>query len=294
MDRVRRKVVLGGTAALSLSSSKVFGGLPDPFGYTIIPDIPPLTDATGRTLASATIDPTKRNFIGLIEGQSLAGDHILHSYTVQNPTKIHNVNWAGDRLLYQHQEPMLGTSFYDTRTYISFWGKLGDLLIARGFDRVIWGNTSVAGASSAQLAPDGILGHRIPVFFNVLRSLGIAGNQVSAIISMQGEADASNNVTGAVYKANRRDLARSARSFGFAGLWFVPQETFNGKYLATSPAIRQAQAELAAEAGFAAGPDFDALGLDYRDATKVHLNGPLGHDTAAQMWADSIAARFLT
>ena len=291
VDLVRRRAVLGGTVALSLWSSKVFSGIPDPFAISWPTNIPPLSDATGRTLASATINPSEKTFCALIEGQSLIGAHIPGSYTVQNPTRIININWAGDRLAYQHKEPMLGPSFYPG-AYISLCGKLGDLLIARGFDKVIWGNTSVAGASTAQLAPGGTLGHRIPVFFNVLRSLGISGNQVSAIISMEGERDAGNFVTGSVFKENRRQTRRAAQSFGFTGPMFIPVETWTGVQPVVNPTIQQAQIELAAEAGFAPGPNFDLLGLEYRDATLIHLN-MLGHDTAAQMWADTIAARFL-
>lgn len=293
VDQLRRKMVLAAAAGISLWSSKMFGGSDvDPFAYTWPNNIPPFKDATGRTAASATINADQRTFVALIEGQSLAGAHIPHAYTVLHPTKIRCVNWAGDRLLYEHKEPMMGGSYYEG-AHVSLWGKLGDLLISRGtFDRIIWANTSVAGASSADLAPDGVLGHRIPVFFNALRSLGISGDQVSAIISMEGERDAGTLVSGAAFKENRRQTRRTASSYGFTGPMFIPMETFNGMLNGTSLTIRQAQAELATEVGFAPGPDFDSLGPEYRDATKVHLNGPLGHDTAAQMWADCIGARF--
>lgn len=294
VDLARRKVVLGGTAALSLSCSKMtFGGIPDPFLVSWPDGLPPLNDPTGRTLASVSINPAKRNLILLIEGQSLAAATIVGSYTVLNPSKIINVNWAGDRLAYQHQEPMLGPSFGDPASYITLWGKCFDLLIARGFDMIIAGNTCVAGEPSSALAPGGILGHRVPTFFNVLSSLGIRGNQVSAIISMEGEADGALGTAGDVFKSNRRATRRAAASFGFTGPMFVPVESWRGIPSQTYPVIQQAQAELGAESGFAPGPNFDVLGLTYRDDTLTHLNSPLGRDTAAQMWADTIAARFL-
>ena len=59
------------------------------------------------------------------------------------------VNVLGDRLLYQHREPMMGASYYEhgyagyTGGYGSVWGKVGDLLMSGGtFDRVIWCNIS--------------------------------------------------------------------------------------------------------------------------------------------------------
>jgi hypothetical protein len=290
VDLVRRRVVLAGTLGLSFWSSKMFGLEEDPFAFSWPDGIPPFNDATGRTLASATLNPGERTGIFWIDGQSLAGSHIPGSYTVLNPTKIHCVNWAGDRLLYQHQEPMMGGSFYPT--YVSLWGSLGDLLIARGtFDRIIWGNGAVAGCSSGQLAPGGTLGHRVPVFFSVLRSLGISGNQVMAIISMEGEADSALQIPPEIFKANRRATLRAARSFGFTGPMFIPVETWRGAPPQLYPIIQQAQAELATEAGFLPGPNFDSLGLDYRDATLVHQNA-LGRVTMAQMWCDTISAHF--
>jgi hypothetical protein len=272
-----------------------FGGLEiDPFAYTVPGSLVPFTDTAGRTSTSPTLDPEERTFIAIIEGQSLAASHIPHAYTVTNVAKVQCVNWAGDRLLYQHKEPMFGGTFHPAGhipgnnwdlPYISLWGLVGDMLIDGDvFDRIIWCNVSAGGMQASVLAPGGALGQRLPVAFHVLRSLGISGNHVSAILSMIGESDNNANTPEATYLAHRRATSRVSRSYGFTGPWFVPLESYTAGDPPSSE-IRAAQAILAAHAGNIAGPDFDALGSSYRDFNGTHQNA-LGHDTMAQMWFD--------
>lgn len=276
-----------------------FGLRVDPFGYAYPGSLVPYTTTSGRTTTSATLDPQERTFIGIIHGQSLASNHIPHAYTVTNATKVQSVNWAGDRLLYRHKEPCFGGSFYVadeipgnnwSLPYISLWGMVGDLLIDNDvFDRVIWCNVSAGGQSVSAFAPGGTLYQRIPNAFHVLRTLGYQGNNVSAIISMIGESDGALDTPAADYKASVRATDRVARSYGFTGPWFIPQETLSNS--GTDAAIRQAQADLAAEPGYVLGPDFDTLGALYRDTGNVHQN-ILGHNTMAPMWAACIEAQF--
>lgn len=272
----------------------------NPFQFANAGSLAPFSDTTGRTATSSSIDLQERTFIAIIDGQSLASNHIPHAYTVTNSTKVQCVNWAGDRLLYRHVEPMFGGSFFDgghipgndwDDPYISMWGKVGDLLIDGDvFDRVIWCNVSAGGLQVVNLAPGGALGHRIPIAFHVLSSLGIRGNQVTAILSMIGESDNIAGTSTETYKTLRRATARVAKSYGFTGTWFVPRES----YASGSPAsatIRQAQSDLAGEAGFAAGPDFDVYDSTYRDFNGTHQNA-LGHDAMATDWFNTLAARF--
>ena len=260
----------------------------DPFAYDSPVGSLPNTDTTGLTTAVPALNPQARNFLAVVHGQSLGTNRNPTTYTVTNPTKVHQVNWAGNRLLYQHKEPMLGCT--SVSTSVSFWGKVGDMLIDNNiFDRVIWCNINAGGQTVASFAPGGLLGMRIAVAFNVLRSLGYAGSDVSAILSMIGETDSQNDTAAAAYKASCRESMRVARSFGFAGPWFVPQETFISG--ATDAAIRQAQADLWLEAGFVAGPDFDTLGAPYRDADNVHLNAS-AYNPATQLWYDAIREQY--
>lgn len=271
----------------------------NPFGYAYPGSLVPYTDTTGRTTTSAALDPQERTFIAIIHGQSLASNHIPDAYTVTNATKVQSVNWAGDRLLYRHKEPCFGGSYYVAGEipgnnwnfpYISLWGMVGDLLIDQGtFDRVIWMNVSAGGQSVSAFEPGGALFQRIPNAFHIFRTLGISGNQVTAMLSKIGESDGALNTPAEEYKASVRATARVARSYGFTGPWFIPQETFSNS--GTDTAIRQAQAELSAEAGYVLGPDFDALGSEYRDSGHVHQNAA-GHAAMAQMWADCIGEHF--
>jgi hypothetical protein len=272
----------------------------DPFGYTWPGSLTPYSDATGRTTVSPTL-AAERTAIFIIDGQSLASNHCACSYTVLNPTKVQSVNWAGDRLLYRHQEPCFGGSFWDSTHlpannvvgfYTSIWGKVGDLLIGGGiFDRVIFFNVSAGGQTAGSIAPGGSLGQRLPMAFHVLRSLGYSGNQVSAVLSMLGESDGVSATDPALWKSQRRAAIDVTRDFGFTGPWIIPQETYVSGV--SYPAIRTAQAELAAEGGNALGPDFDALGSSYRGADNIHQN-LAGRDAMAQMWLETLSAQFTT
>lgn len=269
----------------------------DPFGYAVPGSLVPFSNVAGRTSVSPTL-LTGRIRTYIIDGQSLGSNHCCCGYTVANPTKVLSVNWAGDRLLYQHAEPCLGGTFYPadyipannwSQTYTSIWGKVGDLHISNNnADVVIFCNVSAGGVTASALAPGGVLGQRIPLAFHVLSSLGIRGNQVTAILSMLGESDAA-GTDPATFKAQRRETIRASRSFGFTGPWIIPRETYvTGT---TSTAIRNAQAELAAEAGNMAGPDFDAYGAAYRGADNIHQN-QAGRDAMALAWYNLLAARF--
>jgi len=260
----------------------------DPFAYESPIGSLPNIDTTGLTTAVPALDPLKRNFLAIVYGQSLGTNRNPTTYTVTNPTKVHQANWAGDRLLYQHKEPMLGCT--SVSSSVSLWGKVGDMLIDNNiFDRVIWCNVNAGGQKVESFAPGGLLGMRIAVAFNVLRSLGYSGSDVSAVISMIGETDSQHGTDAASYKASCRETMRVARLFLFTGPWFVPQETHIGGV--SHATIRQAQADLWLEAGFVAGPDFDALGTPYRSVDNVHLNAS-AYNPAAQMWYDAIRARF--
>lgn len=271
----------------------------DPFGYVIPGTLAPFTDTTGRTQISPSLVNGQRTGIFILDGQSLAASHCACGYTVQNPTKVQSVNWAGDQLLYQHQEPCFGGSFWPANQipannwsfpYTSVWGMVGDLLINAGvFDRIIFLNYAAGGQKASAFIPGGTLGQRIPVMFHVLNTLGYPGHMVSGVISMLGEGDGASLTDPALWKSQRREAIRVSRSFGFAGPWLIPQETYSSGN--TYPLIRTAQAELAAEIGNVLGPDFDALGSDYRGADNIHPN-LTGRNAIASMWFSTISANF--
>jgi hypothetical protein len=260
------------------------------------------SDPVQRIQVSPALARSERTFIAIIEGQSLAANHCQGLYHPR-ATKVQCVNVLGDRRLYQHREPMMGASFYADGYagyqggYGSVWGKVGDLLIERGIaDRVIWCNVAYGGQSAEALSPDGVMGHRMPLAFRVLRSLGFDGSTVSAILSMQGESDNGLGTPAAAYKQYRRQTIQVSRDIGFAGPWFIPLETYSfGKM---SNTIRGAQLDLAIElAGVITGPDFDTLDASYRYAQedaahvgngKVHPN-EAGRDAIAEMWAHALA-----
>lgn len=272
----------------------------DPFGWVPNSSFSPFSNISGLTEVSPTLG-AGRNFIAIIYGESLASAHIAADYAVLNPTKIHMVNWAGDRKLYQHKEPMMGASFFSAgethgvvtwnNPWVSMWGALGDLLIANNvFDRVIWLNYSSGGSQVNAFEPGGAFSIHNNTIFNVLRTLGYSGNQVSAALTMIGANDGVAGTSATNYKQSVRNHDRALRSRGFSGPSFIPVNTYRGGGN-TTPALQQAQRDLWGTDGFVAGPDFDVLGNSYRDANGTHQNG-LGMTTMAQMWCDCIAARF--
>jgi hypothetical protein len=191
---MNRRAVLAGVASTVVVSPPAFPNKVDYSYVNPIPGLDTVSGLTGRVPVSPALTSGERTFVAIIEGQSLASNHCQGLYQPVHAAKVQCVNVLGDRLLYQHREPMMGASFYangyaaHNGGYGSHWGKLGDLLIERGvFDRVIWCNVSYGGQSAKALSPAGVMGHRMPLAFNVLRSLGFNGSAVSAIISMQGE-----------------------------------------------------------------------------------------------------------
>lgn len=267
----------------------------DPFGFSSPGSLVPFTSTTGRTSTSAALDGGERTFIAIIDGQSLAANHSQAAYTVTNSTKVQCVNWASDRLIYRHVEPMMGGSFYAAGhegfgdPYISIWGKVGDLLIDGDiFDRVIWCNVAAGGITAANLAPGGSLGRRIPAAFHVLSSLGFRGNRVDAILSMLGESDAAGGTTKANFQLRRRATIRASRSYGFTGPWFIAEETYVEGV--TSSTIQDAQTEMVGADGVVAGPSFDDLGSSYR-WDDIHQDQD-GHDEFATRWFNTLAAHY--
>jgi len=235
-----------------------------------IPGLDTVTDTSDRVLTSHARNDGERAFIAIIEGQSLASNHCQGLYQPVHAAAVQSVNVLGDRLVYQHREPMMGASFYAngyagySKGYGSVWGKVGDLLIDQGVaDRVIWCNVSYGGQSAQALAPDGVMGHRMPLAFRVLRSLGLRGADVSAIVSMQGESDGGRGTPAAAYKQFRQQTIQVTRDLGFDGPWFIPLETYSVGRMSNT--IRGAQLDLAIEvADVVTGPDFDTLDASYR------------------------------
>jgi hypothetical protein len=251
-------------------------------------------DVSERALANPGLDPSKRTFIAIIEGQSLAGNHCPATY--QPVHRVEAVDVLGGRQLYQHREPMLGASYYPvghggySNAYGSIWGKVGDLLISTDvFDRVIWCNVSYGGIDAASLAPSGNMSHRLAVAFASLRLLGISVSNVSAVLSMLGESDAGQGTSTAVFAANRLATVQTARNLGFEGPWFQAQ---NETYVmgSTSSAISNAQAELVGNNGVIGGPSFDDLGSAYR-WDDIHQNEN-GLNIFAQRWRDVLALHY--
>lgn len=258
------------------------------------------TDTTGRTSVSPALVNGERTAIFIVDGQSVGGDHCQGLVQPTSP-KVQCVCVMGDKLLYQLVEPMLGPTFTIngyvgwSNGYGSLWGKVGQLLIdGNALDRVIFCNVSYGGMTAFDFSPAGQLGHRVPLAFNTLNSLGIKPWQVTAILSHLGESDGINGTTAANYQLYRTQSMRVARNFGFTGPWLLARSTW--AYDFANATIQGAIANLiAGSLGFKTGADSDSfVGATYRYAEiagpgsmRVHPN-LAGLNAIAPDWVTKI------
>ncbi len=217
------------------------------------------------------------------------------------------VDICGDNTVYVQHEPMLGTTFTNNgyqgwnQGYGSLWGEVGDLLIAGGkYDRVIWVSQGIDGQVIANFMPGGVFGYTLPLAFFTLNKLGIKPNQVTAIISMEGESDQVNGTSQAAYTASMKTWISMATGLGFKGKWLVPLESY--AYGCTSSAVRAAQAAVVDNVTVFQGPDLDSIGNStnrYAEVASagcavnalVHFN-TTGRDNAAALLKASIYSNF--
>jgi hypothetical protein len=145
-------------------------------------------------------------------------------------------------------------------------GRIGQRLIDVGaIDRFILCNVAYGGASAYDLSPSGQIGHRLPLAFAALRSLGIPPSRVDIIMSHLGETDGIRGTSSATFQAQRQESISVARNSGFTGPWLMANSTY--AYGNESSVIQGAIAALVANTSLnvRAGADSDAwVGPTYR------------------------------
>jgi lysophospholipase L1-like esterase len=115
-----------------------------------------------------------------------------------------------------------------------------------------------------------------------VRALRDAGRSVDAVFWQQGEQDFATDP--AVYKAKFAEVMQRLRDAGVTAPIFVARATLSAERV--NEPLRQAQAELAAQPGFALGPDADSV-TDRFD--KYHFT-PEGVAQMAKLWLDAVIA----
>lgn len=215
--------------------------------------------------------PHSRMMVALVIGQSNAanfGETRLRSrYGVYNLHKGY---------LYYARDPLRGSNGEGG----SPWTRLGDKLIAaKLYDTVIFVPAAVGATEIAQWTPDGDL-------FELIEN-AVAGAKrrrftITHIFWHQGESDAYFNTPINDYKARFMAMLDGIRALGVDAPIYVSVATRCGQY-PENHFIQQAQRELVnAELGIWAGPDTDALGVDYRH-DGCHFSAK-GLDAHAELW----------
>jgi lysophospholipase L1-like esterase len=171
----------------------------------------------------------------------------------------------------------------------SIWPATGDALVEAvgvpvGFVNVAWGGTS-----STQWQPGTPLHDRLVA---AGRSLG----RFRALLWQQGESDViAHTATDDYVAALARIRGAAVRAWGFEPPWMLAKSTHHPTVYDDPEGegrIRAAVDRLAAIAGFAPGPDTDALKGDARGGpnSRRHFSAA-GQRRAAALWSDAIRER---
>jgi hypothetical protein len=267
-------------------SAQHFGSSPvDPNSFDLFHSGPDINQNTkGYTLRAAqNLDPSVRNLVLVVPGQSNVTNVAPSLYTPANPTKIDQLCLT-DGGLYSAADPMLSLTGTTGMPIL----RLADNLITSGlFDRVVIAPLG-AGGTSVSDWETGIEVTKIPAGISRLKAKGLVnGTNVTVVfIWNQGEQDTNLGTSQAAYTTSMNNVIAASRKSGFSGLWFIPVETWD---LGTaSAAVAAAQAAVVNHGSNVwAGPNLDALvgnacsGVACRQGDNLH-------------WSDAGAASMAT
>lgn len=289
-------IVLASVWSLSAASGGSSGGVVDPF------DLGPPFLKSGESLcadtkavalrASQTLDTSVRNLVLIADGQSNMADVAPSVYSPANPTKISNFN-IFDGALYEAKDPLMGaTCFPTTPGHPAL--RVADTLITNGkFDHVVivpigTGATAVAEHATAPLL------NRMAVTFGRLAARGmVAGTNITVVI-IWGQGESDHGTSQAAYTASLTTVINASRAAGFAGKWFVAEQTYLGGVDTTVQAAQLAIVNHGA--GIWAGPNADALvgnicvgAAACRVVDDIHFSDA-GSASYAAAWVTALAA----
>lgn len=212
----------------------------------------------------------KPSFVVLVIGQS-NGANAAFSYTkAQDP----GARAFYDGACYGLSDPVIGGD----GTRGSQWPIFADLFKAR-FGRSVtvisagWGGSAITDWTDKGYDRFAL---------SQLRALREAGRTVDAVFWQQGEQDFATDP--ATYKAKFAVVTQRLRDAGVTAPIFVARATLSGSFV--NHPLRQAQAELAAQPGFVAGPDADSVTERF---DKYHLTAN-GVVEMAKLWFEAVVA----
>lgn len=283
----KRQIVLGVAASVALPRRlRAFGGgaLSDPFAFVEYPSLAQhgRRNTDGLTQVPTAIGNPARTKNGITFGQSNICSPCGTAYVVTQ-AQNHMMN-IYDGATYLTQEPMIGMN--DSPVGNSgVNSRLGDSLIATGkCERSIIMPIAIAGTSSADWAPGGVLNARIVAACRRLASVGRIANY---IVWHQGENESGlGGVSAAQYTANVQAVCQTFRNNGQSAPFYVCLATnLNGAYRAQTRLGQQNC--VSASLNILQGPDTDTLGFSMRQSDGIHFNAA-GMDAFASMLTEII------
>lgn len=224
--------------------------------------------------AQQTLDPSVRNLVMIVAGQSNGTDITPSVYAPVSTSKIDQLN-IYDGGIYNAVDPLLGTSLNSGGG--NPFLRLADSFVTSSlFDRVVLVPIAVGGTAVAWwdiLAQS----DRIPVAVRRLAAKGLVpGPNVTVVMLWcQGESDGA--TAQADYTVSLSSIIAKSRTSGFTGPWFIPVQTWNSG--AAAAAVQAAQAAIVNPSlGIYAGPNADALvgtacgGVACRQGDNTHFS----------------------
>lgn len=240
-------------------------------------------DTNAKTLSSQSLNIAIRNCILLIAGQSNVSNSFPTQYTPAHTGSVDNLNLY-DGAIYAAADPLLGCSG-PTPNFAggsgNFAGRLADKLItANKFDRVILVPIGVDGTSVADWQTT-----YCTRILAALARLAYRGMTPTAILWGQGEND--HGTSQAAYTASLTALISMTRTAGYAGPWFIAEQTCLSGAVDTN--VQAAQLAIVNNAAnIWAGPNADSLGSGDRQVDDIHFNDT-GSDLYAGLWQTALA-----
>lgn len=243
-------------------------------------------DPTGRTLVQPRIG-SDRTCVLVTSGQSNSANHTFgHSYTIQNPTKVDNLNFF-DRGIYRAQEPLLGCTA--DGDFDNFAPRLADSLINGGlYDRVIICPMGIGGMAEAEEAVGGVYNYRIGI---MARQIAANGLVPTFVLIIRGETDGTIGTSTVDFTASRQSVIDTWRANGVTCPIFSSLTTYAKGVPGRDDVIQRIRDGQTAVVNPAAnvflGADTDTLQFPlYRqdeDGLYVHFNA-LGLTGHAALW----------
>lgn len=252
---------------------------PDPYTLTVYESgvlFPTNNNTNVLTRRYPVYDPTKKNLVLIMAGQSNICNILTNMYTPTNVNVIHNLNIC-DGAFYSPTNYLVGCSNNGDSRPGNISCILADLLINSGNWDVIYlvpigiSGTLISDWDTGQLSYPGQAG-RFGVAMRRLAAAGLVPGMTGLTFALswwQGESDCGILTSQASYTASFNSWKAKVLSTGFNGRIFVNIETWDVGNISTD--IQNAQRAVVDNIVTFPGGNIDTINDTQRAADKTHL-----------------------